>query len=360
LPGEYDPETRQITLTTELSDEPVLTTAAVVHHVVRDLLCQQRFEYHHLPEYVDLAVVGIGLGVPLSQINLVNEKGLFWDTTEWETFPRPFLDQQDLAYALALSAWVRGETSWSWLDAVPSVIKKPAQKSLKYLSKTNDSFFRPQEVRAAKLTQGQNAWLETVAQHSISEQIIGLRYLQVTSDSDTRQLAALLDKLRSDNPAVLLNAINNAGAMKKANAGVVDELNLLLENRNDQIRAKAMFALTRLAAVDEGVIKFAIKMLESHSKFVIYAGLLGLSSVSDVPSSVFPAANRAFIRSLQTCDYEFVGLFVSAFQQWVDDPEIYLKNLLQEDSPEYFEIAMEALTSARERLVELSTESIEI
>jgi len=360
LPGEYDPETRQITLTTELSDEPVLTTAAVVHHVVRDLLCQQRFEYHHLPEYVDLAVVGIGLGVPLSQINLVNEKGLFWDTTEWETFPRPFLDQQDLAYALALSAWVRGETSWSWLDAVPSVIKKPAQKSLKYLSKTNDSFFRPQEVRAAKLTQGQNAWLETVAQHSISEQIIGLRYLQVTSDSDTRQLAALLDKLRSDNPAVLLNAINNAGAMKKANAGVVDELNLLLENRSDQIRAKAMFALTRLAAVDEGVIKFAIKMLESHSKFVIYAGLLGLSSVSDVPSSVFPAANRAFIRSLQTCDYEFVGLFVSAFQQWVDDPEIYLKNLLQEDSPEYFEIAMEALTSARERLVELSTESIEI
>ncbi|MGB1929738.1 MAG: hypothetical protein ACPHO8_10535 [Mariniblastus sp.] len=356
MPGEYDPETRKITVTTELSDEPVLTTAAVVHHVVRDLLCQQKFEYHHLPEFVDLAVVGVGLGVPLSQINLVNEKGLFWDTTEWETFPRPFLDQQDLAYALALSAWARGETSWSWLDAVPSVIKKPAQKSLKYLLKTNDSFFRPQEGRATKLTQDQNAWLETVAQNSISEQIIGLRYLQVTSDSDTRQLSALLDKLRSDNPAVLLNAINNAGAMKKANAGVVDELNLLLENRNDQIRAKAMFALTRLAAVDEGVIKFAIKMLESHSKFVIYAGLLGLSSVSDVPSSVFPAANRAFIRSLQTCDYEFVGLFVSAFQQWVDDPEIYLQNLLQDDSPEYFEIAMEALTSARERLVELGAE----
>lgn len=356
MPGEYDPETRKITVTTELSDEPVLTTAAVVHHVVRDLLCQQKFEYHHLPEFVDLAVVGVGLGVPLSQINLVNEKGLFWDTTEWETFPRPFLDQQDLAYALALSAWARGETSWSWLDAVPSVIKKPAQKSLKYLLKTSDSFFRPQECRATKLTQDQNAWLETVAQKSISEQIIGLRYLQVTSDSDTRQLSALLDKLRSDNPAVLLNAINNAGAMKKANAGVVDELNLLLENRNDQIRAKAMFALTRLAAVDEGVIKFAIKMLESHSKFVIYAGLLGLSSVSDVPSSVFPAANRAFIRSLQTCDYEFVGLFVSAFQQWVDDPEIYLQNLLQDDSPEYYEIAMEALTSARERLVELGAE----
>ncbi|MCP4774773.1 MAG: hypothetical protein GY880_11075 [Planctomycetaceae bacterium] len=339
-----------------MSDEPVVTAAAVVHHVVRDLLCQQKFEFHHLPEFVDLAAVGVGLGVPLSQVNLVNEKGLFWDTTEWETFPRPFLDQQDLAYAFALSAWVRGETASSWLDAVPAVIKKPAQKSLKYLSKQNDSFFCPQEGKAEKLQQDQNAWLETVAQNSISGQIIGLRYLQVTSDSDTRQLSALLDKLRSDNPAVLLNAINTAGAMKKANGAVVDELNLLLENRNDKIRAKAMFALARLAAVDEGVIKFAIKMLESHSKFVIYAGLLGLSSVSDVPSSVYPAANRAFIRSLQICDYEFIGLFVSAFQQWVDDPELYLKNLLQEDSPEYFEIAMEALTSARERLVELGAE----
>jgi len=327
-----------------------------VHHVVRDLLCQREFEYQHLPEFVDLAVVGVGLGVPLSQVNLVNEKGLFWDTTEWETFPRPFLDQQDLAYAFALSAWVRGEASLSWLDAVPAVIKKPAQKSLKYLSKQNDSFFRPHQSKAGKLKQDQNFWLETVAQKSISEQIIGLRYLQVASDSDTRQLSALLDKLRSDNPAVLLNAINTAGSMKKASVAVVDELNLLLENRNDQIRAKAMFALARLAAVDEGAIKFAIKMLESHAKFVIYAGLLGLSSISDVPSSVFPAANRAFIRSLQICDYEFIGLFVAAFQQWVDDPELYLKNLLQEDSPEYFEIAMEALASARERLVELNAE----
>lgn len=327
-----------------------------MHHVVRALLCQREFEYQHLPEFVDLAVVGVGLGVPLSQVNLVNEKGLFWDTTEWETFPRPFLDQQDLAYAFALSAWVRGEASLSWLDAVPAVIKKPAQKSLKYLSKQNDSFFRPHQSKAGKLKQDQNAWLETVAQKSISEQIIGLRYLQVASDSDTRQLSALLDKLRSDNPAVLLNAINTAGSMKKASVAVVDELNLLLENRNDQIRAKAMFALARLAAVDEGAIKFAIKMLESHAKFVIYAGLLGLSSISDVPSSVFPAANRAFIRSLQICDYEFIGLFVAAFQQWVDDPELYLKNLLQEDSPEYFEIAMEALASARERLVELNAE----
>ncbi len=327
-----------------------------MHHVVRDLLCQREFEYQHLPEFVDLAVVGVGLGVPLSQVNLVNEKGLFWDTTEWETFPRPFLDQQDLAYAFALSAWVRGEASLSWLDAVPAVIKKPAQKSLKYLSKQNDSFFRPHQSKAGKLKQDQNFWLETVAQKSISEQIIGLRYLQVASDSDTRQLSALLDKLRSDNPAVLLNAINTAGSMKKASVAVVDELNLLLENRNDQIRAKAMFALARLAAVDEGAIKFAIKMLESHAKFVIYAGLLGLSSISDVPSSVFPAANRAFIRSLQICDYEFIGLFVAAFQQWVDDPELYLKNLLQEDSPEYFEIAMEALASARERLVELNAE----
>ena len=356
MPGEYHPEKRQITLTTQLRDEPVLTVAAIVHHVVRDFLCQREFEYNHLPEFVDLAAVGVGLGLPLSQINLVNEKGLFWDTTEWETFPRPFLDQQDLAYAFALSAWVRGETSVRWLNDVPAVIKKPTQKSLKYLSKVNDSFFQPQAGKVEKLKQDQNAWLETISQNSISEQIIGLRYLQVTSDNDSRQLSVLLDKLRSDNPAVLLNAIDTAGAMKTANVAVVDELNLLLENRNDQIRAKAMFALARLAAVDEGAIKFAIKMLESHTKFVIYAGLLGLSSVSVVPDSVFPAVNRAFIRSLQICDYEFIGLFVAAFQQWVDDPELYLKNLLQVDSPEYFEIAMEALVSARERLIELGAD----
>ncbi|MGB7344790.1 MAG: hypothetical protein WBD20_11275, partial [Pirellulaceae bacterium] len=124
-----------------MDSDPPLVAAALINGVVNDLLYQSEFQLPHFPEWVDLAVVASGLGVLRSGIGFVKKTGLLWDSTQWSAAPRPFLNIPSLAYANAMTAWVRGDTSPAWANDLNGEIKRPMRASLKYLHKTNDSFF---------------------------------------------------------------------------------------------------------------------------------------------------------------------------------------------------------------------------
>jgi len=337
-------------LETELLNEPILTTATLINKVVTDFLYQNKFSYAHFPDLVDLAIVAMGLGTLQSQIGFVKESGDYWDTTQWNRFPRAFLETQPLAYASALASWTRGDQSPKWMDDLPIEVKRPMQKSLKYLTKTKDSFFESSPANHSLLSQPQDAWLQLAGSDSISKQIIGIRHLEFDESSQSQE-SVLVEKLNSSDRHILLHAIAATDRIKVQNDQVIEALRMLCENRDDEIRAKAIIAITRFGALDEASIKEAAKMLESPTRFVVYAGLFALKSLESVPASVLPQANRRFVRALQTCDYEFVGLFASAFNRWMDDPQRHFENLLAENSPEYLEVALESLENVREQLV---------
>ena len=92
----------------------------------------------------------------------------------------------------------------------------------------------------------------------------------------------------------------------------------------------------------------AAKMIDSGPRHVVYAGVFALASQKSLPDDVLSTADRAFIRALQSCDYEFITMFSAAFTRWLDDPRSHIQQLLQGDQPEYLEIAIEALESVNE------------
>ena len=339
-----------ISLNTDLKSEQALTTATVINGVVSDLLAQHQIDGVQFPEIVDLAVVVTGLGMLQSNFEFVKSVGAFWDSTRWNVAPRPFLDRPSLAYAYAMAAWTRDEKSPSWSSQLPNDIKRPMAKSLKYLFKTSDCFF-DREGSALMVDRSPLDWLNVAKEDSASRQIVGLRFLQGDESYAKEQEALLLDRLQSENEAVVLFAISAAQRLSVTAPQVVDELRMLVTHRNNEIRAKAMCALARLGVLDEATIETASKLLESKVKYVAYSGLLALSTMESVPEFVVPPANRGFNRSLQACDYEFVGLYAAAFHRWLDDPQSHFEHLLQENSPEYLEIALEALQKVKEELV---------
>ena len=350
MPGKYEENERLITLETELAAEPILTTATLINKTVCDFLFVNKFNYARFPELVDLAVVSMGLGMIQSGIGFVKETGSFWDTTQWEKMPRPFLETQSLAYASALVAWSRNDHAPAWMDRLPVEVKKPMQKSLKYLSKSNDSFFKSSPANHSVLSQPQDEWLKLASNGSVSQQIIATRHLKL-EESAQPQEKILTEKLYSNDRNILLHAIASTERIDYQNEQVIEALRLCLENRDDEVCSKAILALTRFNSLDEHSINQAAKMLESPTRFVVFAGLFGLSSLDSVPDQVLKSANRRFIQALQKCDYEFVGLFASAYNRWLEDPKRHFETLLSEDSPEYYEIAMESLENVREQLV---------
>ena len=140
--------------------------------------------------------------------------------------------------------------------------------------------------------------------------------------------------------------------MKDVNQPVVDELRLLVEHRDNEVRAKAMCSLTKLAQLDEATMRLAANMLDSKVRFVTFAGILALASKESIPNTIMPAIDRGFVQSLQNCDYEFVGLY-AAYQRWTDDPKAHFEALLEHDSPEFLEMATDVLQSVQESLIAL-------
>ena len=331
----------------------MVTTATLIHSVVHDLLCQNKFAYAHFPEIVDLAVVGTGLGVPQSNIDFVKNVATFWDSTNWEVAPRPFLDCHSLAWANAVAAWIRGDKDPDWARDLPGEVSAPMRKSLKYLFKTNDSILQSSIAENPVPVHSQADWMKLAREKSVTTQIISLRHLEFAESADSQQEILLVEKFRSGNREILLHAIDATQRMKIVSEPLAEELRFLLDNRDDEVRAKALYSLTRSRQLDERAIDAAAKMLESRTRYVVFAGIVALSSLDTVPDHVLPAADRGFVRALQKCDFEFVGLFAQAYNRWLDDPRAHFNQLFGADSPEYFGIALEALKNVREQLVTL-------
>lgn len=334
-----------------MDSEPRLTAAALIHHLVRDLLHQSHFEYTEFPELIDLAVLGTGLGILQSGFGFVHQGGSFWDSTYWFASPRPFLDSHALAYASAVTAWVRDDRNPAWANQLPGEIRRPMQKSLKYLFKTRDSFFCQPSSSGKPPARSQDEWLQMASESPVSSQIIAIRHLEFDDRLQQQQEALLLETLRASSRPVVLHLISAAEALKLDSDSVASELRLLVEERDDEVRSKALVALTKLGQLDEPSLEQAAKMMDNSVKYVVFAGVLALSSRDSVSDDVLRIAKRGFLRALQTCDYEFVSLFTEAFSRWLDDPRSWIEGMLQEEHPEYLEIAREALQNVQEQSV---------
>ncbi len=355
MPIEYELKEdgqRVLTLKSDLRTEPELSVASLVHGVVKDLLHASGYAHAHFDEFVDMAVIATGLGTVLSNIDFVSKQGTFWDTTQWRLIPRPFLDSQGVAYVNAMAAWARNEKNPEWAEDLGQDLRRSMLKSLKFLNKTDDTFLRSKNGGKKILGQSQKQWLEMAVGKSVSSQIIAIRHLNKDEPVLPEQQRTITEKLRSTDDSVLVNAISASEQIVDVGENAIEELQFLTRHRDHVVRAKAMCALTRLGKLDETSIQRAGEMLGSKQQHEIYSGLMALSSLGSISDNLIPPINKAFIRSLQVCNYEFVGLFASAFTKWLNDPKAHVEDLMQ-DSPEYLEIAMEALENANDQLVGL-------
>ena len=348
MPGKYEADKRVIILNTEMDHEPLLTSATLIHFLVSDLLHQQKFDFADFPELVDLAVICTGLGMPQNRIPLVKQSASYWDSTNWFATPPPFLDAHGKAYANAMAAWVRGEKDPEWSSELPAEAKRGMRKSLKYLRSSRDPFFNPQTGGSPLLEQSQGEWMKMADDASVSRQIIALGFLQPDESLRAGQQSLLADKLRSPSRTIVLHAISAVENVGLNGESITDELRLLIGHRDDEIRAKAMIALTRVNGLNEMAIGTAARMVEGNARHVVYAGTFALASQETLPEDLVDMANRGFLRALQACDYEFVAMFCAAFTRWNDDPKDYIQQLLH-DEPGYLEIALEALDSLEEQ-----------
>ena len=338
MPSDYDSEKRQISIETEFGDSPPLATAALMQSLVHDLLVNNGLANAAPGEFLDAAVALCGLGGPRAEVELISDAGSYWDTTRWDASPANFLDHESLAYAHSLAIWCRGGN----VDLLPASMRT-AKGSLKYLNKTNDSFFQRSLVIDDQLAI--ETFIELAASGKDSTRIAAMQFFNSDQALHEQQDAAILENLRHRSEHVIAHAVSAALVTQTTSPGIVEELKLLTDNHDDRLRSKAVQAVTLLGQLDDYVAGNAAKMLSSSTAYVTYSGLLALAKLDKVSEDVLQLADRGFERALHTCNYQFVELFAGAYNRWLDDPVAHLNRLWGERSPEYYQMAVEALTA---------------
>ncbi len=321
--------------------------------MVTDFLAQKNFPLWDSPEVVDITTVATGLGLLLGEFSFVEKNARVGEVTDWEQFRRGFLTQKSLAYTFALAAWIRKDLKPTWTKGMRSDLRGQIKKALRYLDKTNDSFFDIDSASTKLLGQPQENWLQAAASGGNSKQIIAIRQFTIDENRTAEQSSILVDKLRSGNESLILNAIWTAEQTKNKSTGVVNELRELLNFPMEDIRAKSLITLAFLGEMDDETVRQAAKMLGSGGKYIEYATAFSLSTLPTVPEDVLLPMNKGMLRALQECDYGLLAHFVTAFDRWVETPEEYFSNVLSEEEA-YLEIVLETLGQTRDRFVQLS------
>ena len=284
-----------------------------------------------------------------------------WDSTQWYLVPRPFLDGPSLAYVNAIAAWARNEPKPEWSNEFSSDLKRPFRNSLKYLLKTNDSFFLPQSKNDV-LSQTQADWWKlaskaSASNASVSSQVIAMRHLKFDGDVDPQQESLLVKQLRSTNSAITLHAIAAAEQLmfhRQASEDdlITRQLRLLMKHRDDEVRAKALCTIARVGALDEPTIDHAARMLEENARHLHFASVYAFSTLDSVPDDTLPALDECFVSVLRACDYEFIDLLVRGYKRWLEDPRSHFESLLKH-TPELLPMALETLRNAPKQFVQL-------
>ena len=306
--------------------------------LVQDLLVTKGVATTAPGEFLDAAVVLCGIGGPRAEVELISDAGSYWDSTRWDASPANFLDHESLAYAHSLAIWCRGGDA----DLLPTSMRT-AKGSLKYLNKTNDSFFQKDLVVDDQLAV--DTFVKLAADGNESSRICAMKCFQSTEAPMEQQDAAILENLRHRSDDVIAHSVSAAQLTQTTSTNVIEELKFLTDNPDDRLRSKAVQAVTLLGQLDDYVADNAAKMLGSSTNYVTYSGLLALAKLDRVSDDVLKLADRGFERALHSCNYQFIELFAGAYNRWLDDPRTHLYKLWDERSPEYYQMAVEALTA---------------
>ena len=213
MPCDYNSEKRQISVETEFSCDPRLATAALLQSFIHDLLFQNGQADEVPGEFLDAAVVLCGLGGPRAQIELISDKGSYWDSTHWEFMPSEFLDHESLTYAHALATWCRSGNA----DSLPVELGS-AKGSLKHLNKTGDSFFQQNMVENDDLEF--DTLLDIAANGKESARIVAMKFFHPEHPHLEQQDAAILQNLQHRSNHVMAHAISAAKISQSSNPQV--------------------------------------------------------------------------------------------------------------------------------------------
>jgi hypothetical protein len=333
---------------TQLAD-PERLVATIAHELSHDILLGPGLitldEADHEP-LTDLVPVFLGLGLFMANAPLRDKN---YTQNNWHYFRldrQGYLPSNILGYALALFAYVRGESKPAWARYLRPDARRPLQLGLRYLLKTGDSLFR------------RDTALEPFRQPTEAEArqrlLLGSPTVRAKTLSDIAELkpppAALIDPviglLHDRDIDVQIAATRALPSFELAARAGVPDLSRCAASDRHALRIEAAISLAAIGAPTAQVVLELTRLLADRVPEVVDAAARGLIRLAPNAGRSVPALVEAIrIREIDCGSSDALADALVA----IDPPANVLDRLLHPLDPDIRRMVTRSLRAARFR-----------
>jgi HEAT repeat protein len=247
----------------ELAD-PMSLVGTIAHELAHAILLGEGHIARDVPdqEYVtDLLTVFLGLGA-FTANSVMRES--YIRTNQWYSWQigaRGYLSERSFGYALALFAWMRGESGAAWEEHLRPHVRAVMRDSLTYLLKTGDVCSDPTKAGA------------------------GIPW------PSERNEAEIFADLQSAHSGVRLAALLDLRAVGKPSAEAIRLLARILGDKDEFVRAEAALVLAHTGPSGEPAVPALARVALDDPKLTVRLhAMMALAEIGARPEDIVPTA----------------------------------------------------------------------
>lgn len=303
----------------QLSD-PASLLATLAHEVGHEILIGGELltpDIHDHEEITDLLTVFLGVGVFNANATVYESNWNYGATySGWSMGRHGYLSTAVFGYAFGVFAYVRGEQSPRWARHLRADARGSLNTGLKYLRKTSDGLFRPDNARTPRGIPTASEVADGLRHRSPTFRLAALWELAWAGVATPALLPAVLECLDDRDAAVRAEAVRALARFEPAAEAAVPRLLAIVQNDGDTW-AEALSTLVALRADSSLVIPEIVRLFKDrpdHAEFLArIAKVYGQSA-----EPVFPSLLDALGSQLSRGE---VRHLLAALRELLPDPE---------------------------------------
>ena len=307
--------------------------ATLLHHLSANWFRQQfgnSWSPDELDWYSDLLPVYLGWGIFGANTTVFSRSDRVGELENWQVDRHRVLTSRMFGYGLALFAWGHDEHAPDWHHVLRPDAKIPFQRMLKYLGKTNDSYFQPAAPMPPMQANSKDLRCK-LASSSDSILIATLWEIQRRGLFETDFVAPLVTALRHKDPYVRYEALNTLGLGKTLPDSAVQRVAQLMSDPSEQVRAAAVTLMGSLQPTHNHDVHGVGHLLLDTCEIVVQASADAITTLALNDEYLLKNLQKALRKSLVNCNFELARALTRAFSSLPGDARETLDAFFKDD-----------------------------
>lgn len=247
----------------------------------------------------------------------------------------------------------------SWSRALRPDSLNAMKKMLPHLEKVN-SFFDADSLFQNKTAADRMRCLDLLQSSRNVDKIIALNWLLPKLSNNDIDVMLIINLARDKDAAVRSAAAWALAIYAQADPGntpldVFDQLSILVEDRDDDVRIHAAYGLAPLP-LNEPTIKHLCSLLSDSNRELINAAAFALSQSSEFVETIIPAICQALSISMARGENETIESLISTLDEISPQPETHLREALDHNEHDFLFAATDVLRDIRLAKKQLAAE----